>query len=48
MNKKLEKFKKIRRIEEIYEKAFSRIGMEGLWNLLGIILKEISIQNQIC
>ena len=39
---------KIQKIENLYEKAFSRIGMEGLWNLLGIILKEISIQNQIC
>ena len=34
MNKKLEKFKKIRRIEEIYEKAFSRIGMGSFMNIL--------------
>lgn len=33
MNKKLEKFKKIRRIEEIYEKAFSRIGMGSFMKL---------------
>lgn len=33
MNKKLDKFKKIRSIEGIYEKAFSRIGMGSFMKL---------------